>query len=83
MLYTWNCAPCATEPHYITEPYVNCSAANGNYTAEHSEIVGVIDAYEHYLLYQLVIGWAYHSEYCTPPPPPPAVYGMCAIMQLE
>jgi hypothetical protein len=68
--YDWNCA-CNDEPHYVTEAYCrNCTAARTNYTADYQGIEGVYDPYDHYLLYHLQAGYAYHCEYCAAPPPP-------------
>jgi hypothetical protein len=65
--YTWNC-PCDDEPHFVTEIFCNCTAARNNYTAAYPQIIGKYDPYEHYLLYELVLGYGYHcEELCTPP----------------
>jgi hypothetical protein len=116
LLYSWNCLECNDEPHYITEvDYCNCSAARGNYSAEHPNLDGIPfllflyfiikriyyffffsfflivynlltlittgnDPYEHYLLYHLELGYAYHCDYC---PLPPAPVGMLLLINTK
>lgn len=68
---SWDVGKCLVEPRYISEPYCSCIEAQEQYykTRRLNE-TSSLDSYNHYLLYQLVLGWGYNCSLCNYQQPP-------------
>jgi len=65
---TWDCSKCSSNPHFISESFCNCTAAQATYHTHYPTVTS--DAFTYYLSVYQATGAAWNCELCTPPVTP-------------